>query len=607
MAASYSTDLTTLTANETNGMVEPTATGWTNLNAFSSAETDYFIQGIACTSATMKVGVGGSLTNNTAFTLGTDDAVLCWAYLWCPANLDTEAGDGARQMIGSSTANFYWVTQSGSDDWLYGGWRCFAMGNPAQITVNTQGTPTTSYAYTGWAADMLAVPGKGNPYGVDAVRKGRCQIKVTGSTATFTEVEEFNSKNSTAARTGFTLLDSGYHRLGLFQYQNGSYLWKGKLLIGETGVTSCTFSDSNKSILVENTKNVTANFNLIEVQHTGTSLTWTGIAISSLGTVSKGRFLVTDAPTALTLASCTFTDMDTFVFNASGTQNVTGTVFRRCGQVTAGSTAVDSCLFDKSTAAIALKCGSSVAGLSNIDFVSSGTGHAIEITGGTSHTLSGITFTNYASTSGSTGNESVYVNIGSGSVTIYADSTFSYRTAGATVTIIAGSVTTSVTVTNEAGTALNGARVALYAKDATGDMPYQDTITISNSGTTATVTHTGHNMLTNDKVLIEGASLDANNGVYIITFISANSYSYTMASTPGSSPTGTIKATWVAIYDETVTAGTLSMSRVFATDQPVSGWARKSTSAPYYKTGPISGIIDSGTGVSLTALLLSDE
>lgn len=610
MAASYSTDLTTLTANETNGMVEPTATSpesWVNLNAFASAETDYFIQGTACTSATMKVGVGGALTNNTAFTLGTDDAVLCWAYLWCPANLDTEANGGARQMIGSSQAAFHWVSQSGSDDWLYGGWRCFAMGNPANITKTTVGSPTTSFAYTGWAAKMLAVPGKGNPYGVDAVRKGRCQIKMTGATATFTEVEEFNSKNTTAARTGFTLLDSGYHRLGLFQYQNGSYLWKGKLLIGETGVASCTFSDSNKTILVENTKNVTANFNLIEIQHTGTSVTWTGISIQALGTISKGRVLVTDAPTGLTFASCTFTDMDTFVFNASGTQSVDGCVFRRCGQVTAGSSAFDACLFDKSTAAIALKCGSSVAGLSNIDFVSDGTGHAIEITGGTSHTLDAITFTGYAATSGSTGNESVYVNIGSGSVTIYADSTFSYRTAGATVTIIAGSVTTSVTVTNEAGTALNGARVALFAKDATGDMPYQDTVTISNSGTTATVTHTAHGMLTNDKVLIEGASLDANNGVYSITYIGANSYSYTMASTPGSSPTGTIKATWTAIYDETVTAGTLSMSRVFATNQPVSGWARKSTSSPYYKTGPISGTIDTALGLSLTALLLSDE
>ena len=77
--ANYVTDLTTLTTNETNGMVEPTASGWTQLNAFSSAETDYFIQGNACTSATMKTGVGGALTNNTPFTMGTDDAVLCWA------------------------------------------------------------------------------------------------------------------------------------------------------------------------------------------------------------------------------------------------------------------------------------------------------------------------------------------------------------------------------------------------------------------------------------------------------------------------------------------------------------------------------------------------
>jgi hypothetical protein len=114
-------------------------------------------------------------------------------------------------------------------------------------------------------------------------------------------------------------------------------------------------------------------------------------------------------------------------------------------------------------------------------------------------------------------------------------------------------------------------------------------------------------MLTNDKSLINGASIDANNGVYAITVTSENQYTYTMGSSPGSNPTGTITATWTALYGTTDANGQISMSRVFSVNQPVSGWARKSTSAPYYKTGPISGTIDSGTGASLTALLLSDE
>ena len=107
--ANFTTDLTTLTQNETNtGVAEPTAVGWTSLNVVTSAETDYFIQNAACTSATIKVGVGGLLYNNGAgFTIPTDGVVLCWAYFWAPGVLAVESSGGARQMIGSSLADFH--------------------------------------------------------------------------------------------------------------------------------------------------------------------------------------------------------------------------------------------------------------------------------------------------------------------------------------------------------------------------------------------------------------------------------------------------------------------------------------------------------------------
>jgi hypothetical protein len=168
-------------------------------------------------------------------------------------------------------------------------------------------------------------------------------------------------------------------------------------------------------------------------------------------------------------------------------------------------------------------------------------------------------------------------------------------------------VDVTVTAITDTGTPIPSAAVALYAKDATGNLPYQETVTITNSGTTATVAHTAHGMLTDDKVLIDGASIDDNNGVHSIVVTSVNQYTYLMGSSPGSNPTGTITSTWTALYGTTDANGQISMSRVFSVDQPVSGWARKATSAPYYKTGPISGTIDMNLGVSLTSLLLSDE
>jgi hypothetical protein len=69
-------------------------------------------------------------------------------------------------------------------------------------------------------------------------------------------------------------------------------------------------------------------------------------------------------------------------------------------------------------------------------------------------------------------------------------------------------------------------------------------ISITSSGTTATVTHTAHGLETGDQVYVEGALQTAYNGTFYITVIDANTYTYTMLSAPGISPaTGTIYAT----------------------------------------------------------------
>jgi hypothetical protein len=140
-----------------------------------------------------------------------------------------------------------------------------------------------------------------------------------------------------------------------------------------------------------------------------------------------------------------------------------------------------------------------------------------------------------------------------------------------------------------------------------GAFPDEDTVTISNSGTTATVTHTGHGMSSNDNTYIEGGDQVGNEGVYQINFISANSYSYTMLSSP-SSPTGTITSTFVALFGSSDANGEVSTSRIYSVDQPVAGWARNTISgAPYYQEGIITGTITTSGGLSATAVLVSDE
>lgn len=138
---------------------------------------------------------------------------------------------------------------------------------------------------------------------------------------------------------------------------------------------------------------------------------------------------------------------------------------------------------------------------------------------------------------------------------------------------------------------------------------YQASVSITGSGTTATVSHTAHGMITGDYVIIEGVTNDDDyNGVFEITKINDNSYSYTTTETLDISPaTGTITATFALISGTTNASGQVSDIRSLASNQPISGWARKSSSSPYYQQGTISGTVSSSNGFSVTIQLARDE
>ena len=109
-------------------------------------------------------------------------------------------------------------------------------------------------------------------------------------------------------------------------------------------------------------------------------------------------------------------------------------------------------------------------------------------------------------------------------------------------------------------TAIENARVLLAVGDGS-NYPYGDSVTITSSGTTATVSHTSHGMATNDYIIITGANEDAYNGVFQITYSTDNSYTYTMPDSASSPATGTITATFAVISGLTNSSGIVSDSR----------------------------------------------
>jgi len=601
-APSYTTDLSLISDAEST-------TNWAELSGHTgggaaSQEGDYEIQGTYCVS--QSTGTQTGTTTGLQYDYGsnvtwnTGDCVFMWQIFLAPGAIDTWANGGMRIGVGSTTGNMKYWKSMGRDfgKYPYGGWQNTAI-DPTYTADYTDGTPVAgNYRVFGSNPNIASAVSKGNPHGVDIIRKGRGKVEITAGDVT----------NGYGTFSGLaTTNDNSSNRWGLFQYQQGTYLWKGLLSFG-TATTAVDFRDANKVIFADDTPRTYAAFNRIEIRNSSSRVDWTAVQISALGTLAKGEFEVIDNAD-VNFASCTFTDMSTFIFLSNG--SVANCIFRRCGQVTVGGSDITGCTFDQSsaTSAVLAATPANAGAIDNTAFISDGTGYAITITGTAANiTLTNVTFSGYATSDGSTGNEAIYVNIASGSmsITISGGSTPSIRTAGCTVTVVSGAVSATVKTVTADGTAIQSANVLLKAATG-GPYPYNVTVTITNSSTTATVSHTGHGLATNDKILIKGASHYQNNGVFTITKINNDSYSYTMASAPGSSPTGTIKATFVVLSGTTDSNGEITMSKVFASDQPVSGWARKSSGTPYYKTGSITGTVDSATGGYYTAILLPDS
>jgi len=612
-APSYTTDLADISlATSVTGWAEPTATGWTG-GGTPAVDADYpYIEGSSTTNSVLqaatKSGVAALFYNyGSGVTIPTDGAVLVWQLCYTTTLIDSYANGGLRVMIGSSLADFYsWdVGGNNAGRMPYGGWQNFAV-NPTVSVDDTAGAPTTTRQYIGCAISLTAGVSKGYPHIVDAIRYGRCEARI------------YNGASGTPGTfSGFaTTNDAVGARWGLLQAVSGGYLWKGLLNLGYSAAVY--FTDSNKVILIDDTRKVTASFNKIEIRNASSTVNWTNILFqctSPATTASRGKFEVIDN-CDVNLTGCNFIDMDTFIFMSSS--SVLGCTFMRCNEITAaGADFTGSIIATPTVAADSYGLGWNSStdpdGYLDNTYFSKGTNSHHAITFGTSSpttmTLRGITFSGFGSSNNQNDSTLRFLRT-TGTITVNligCSGTITYKKeSGATIVFVSDPVTINVTVQEADGTLISDARVMLKAKDATGPFPFEESVTIVNASTTATVTHTGHGMLTNDKVLIQGASLWQNNGIFSITRTSDNEYTYTLPEAPGSSPTGTIIATFVAVYG-TTTLGVLTASRVYSSDQLVTGWARKSSSAPYYKEGPLSGTVDSESGAELTAILSPDD
>jgi len=453
-APAYTTDLTTIVdfdGTPSSPTVAEPSTGWT-AGRSPVVDTDFPIQSTNHCSLVMNAtGKAGALcTNASSFSWSTGDYLFGWIVWLAPGAIAEQNAGGLAMLCGSSTSAYkvFYVGGKSFGAYPYGGWQNFAV-DPELTEDEVFGSPT-DYYIVGAGANVLSAVSKGSPLGFDVFRYGRGELRVAyGSLgdgyATFAGMAAAN--------------DNTNNRWGLFQAIAGGYKFKGLMVLGYGGLTN--FTDQNKNIVIDNTEWVQSDFNAIEIRNGDSIINWTGISISSLGTISKGTFEVVD-DAEVNFDSCTFADMDTFIFQPGST--VLSSIFRRCGQVTAGGATFTESKFENSPAAASL-LASSTNLITKCAFISDGSNHAIEIDTPGEYTFSGHTFTGYATENGSTGNEVIYNNSG-GEVILNASGntgTISYRNGPDASTV----VNATVNVTIIANVSLVGAEVRIYDLDTT--------------------------------------------------------------------------------------------------------------------------------------------
>lgn len=541
----------------------------------------------------------------TGITISAGNAVLVWQYHAQPAAIDNYATGGQRVIIGDSLSAFYSWDTGGSDypPNPYGGFKNVAV-DPNESPDDTVGSPTGTWQYFGRADKIVTGISKGLPWVVDAVRWGRCTLRVVGGDgadpdATFAGMAAANDNQTNAM-------------WGLFQEVLGGYLWKGMLYFGYGG--ACVHTDSNVNIVVDDTPKVASTFNRIEIHNASSVITWDNVIITALGTQSRGDLEVYDDAT-LVFTNCQFVNLGTFIFDSNS--DVLNCIFRECDQITSGqgdfsNTQVLECIVDgSSTDEGALVWDETVDPNTYTNGMSFTKGslahHAIEFGSSipTTITLTDIDFSGFNASDGQY-DSTLYFADSSGTITCNLSGctgNISYKSAGCTVDFVIDPVDLDVHVQDSDGGDISGARVRVVC-GSTGPWPYQESVSLSYTGGTVTVTHTGHGLSTNDKVEIRGTTDPLHRGIFQITVSGSNTYTYSNTRSPSASDSGT--ATLVLIDDTTDGSGDVSASRSYTSSQSFAGWARKTTSSPYYKQAPISGSIYL-SDVPITLTLSEDE
>lgn len=588
-------------------------TGWTAETATPTAEPDFFYQGTGSISAQIKTSENGFFFTSTAQDMTTPKVAILKILA---TNKDVLDGNGMILRIGSVVSVAYYQYNSiftASTYPIPGGFQVVAIDpNVSQWRSATVGSPSLS-AVIYWAirADFSATS-KSQNVAIDAIDHVTNGKGLTGTAG--------DGASADGTFTDFITSDEGTanNRWGVVQTRDGILYVNGVLTIGSSGAAT-EFTDTNR-VLVFPHHRVTNGFCGIDfnIENASTVISATSCFFSGRGALFSSDDTRPDYAIVGTAGVCTISGSTFSVFRqidwnsdvtALNTTYVDGLRVVGDGADLRGAK-LSGCTGAADSSYLGWNVATDVDGkLDDSSFTKGTTAtHAIELgtSSPTTVTLRGIAFSGY-NASNAQNDSTIHVRRTTGTVTINlvgCTGNISYKTDGATVVLVSNPVTLTVTAVDAStSAALQSVYVLVLAGT---DFNGGTTVTISRSGSTATVAHTAHGFATGEKVRIRGANEQEYNGIFTITVTGANEYTYTVSGTPATPATGTIKAALAIIDGLTNASGVISGTRSWPADQAFVGRARRGTVRPTYKAQPLTGTIDSGTGASATAPMTAD-
>jgi len=399
----------------------------------------------------------------------TDTLIYVW-FLPGPA-MATTANDGFGIVLGDGTNRIQYKI-GGSDKSVFR----HNIGVPAYncLIIDTASLPATPNVWAGSAASLnlaaiteigsgcrttlKAIGGVANVF-TDVVRYGNGGLRIAGGTSgspgKFQEIS--NSDGSTTDGLAYGV----FRELG-----SGVFGMQGSLTFGNaTGTDSSWFEETNTTIVLED-RGLAKDKYVFTVNDNGVGTTTVKLGVkigsgtSALG--SDGVNITSTFAVGGSFDSSTDTNVtDVFIYGSTFT-SLTGDItfrdpqewinnsFVGCGQINPNNAIMVNSSITNSVATSALLWdfnGNPSGKLDGCDFLSSGTGHAIELGSNTptNITLNNITFSNYGADG--TTDAAIYNNSGKEiNITIAGGTIPTVRNgAGSTTNIISGLVTITLT------------------------------------------------------------------------------------------------------------------------------------------------------------------